>query len=127
MKHPAFDWSTLIFNGRNAAIVIHQARGQIDGSRCGRGGGGRHLHAVGDGVRWGGPGGSLAVRTLDAPLVAPGRPSLLDPDPTPLDLAGGAWVCLHDNVWGTNFPMWCEGAARFRFEVVWAPQGDGGG
>jgi hypothetical protein len=84
-------------------------------------GGGRHLHAVGEGVRWLGPGGVVALRTLDAPLVAPGRPSLLDPDPTPLDLAGGAWVCLHDNVWGTNFPMWSEGAARFRFQLSWEP------
>ncbi len=64
-----------------------------------------------------GPDGTVALRTLDAPLVAPGRPSLLDPDPAPLDLAAGAWVCLHDNVWGTNFPMWSEGAARFRFEL----------
>ncbi len=84
-------------------------------------GGGRHLHAVGEGVRWPGAAGTVALRTLDAPLVAPGRPSLLDADPGPLDLAGGAWVCLHDNVWGTNFPMWSEGRARFRFDLAWLP------
>ena len=88
-------------------------------------GGGRHLHAVGEGVRWPGPEGTVALRTLDAPLVAPGRPSLLDPDPAPLDLAGGAWVCLHDNVWGTNFPMWSEGRARFRFDLSWMPADPG--
>ncbi|HMJ77030.1 MAG TPA: DUF5054 domain-containing protein, partial [Iamia sp.] len=41
-------------------------------------GGNRQLHAVGEGVRWPGPGGTVALRTLDAPLVAPGRPHLLD-------------------------------------------------
>lgn len=81
-------------------------------------GGGRHLHAVGEGVRWPGAEGTVALRTLDAPLVAPGRPRLLDPDPGPLDLTHGAWVCLHDNVWGTNFPMWSEGRARFRFTLA---------
>lgn len=85
-------------------------------------GGGRHLHAVGEGVRWSGPDGTVRLATLDAPLVAPGRPSLLDPDPGPLDLGGGAWICLHDNVWGTNFPMWSEGRARFRFTIAWEPR-----
>lgn len=83
-------------------------------------GGGRHLHAVGEGVRWPGPDGTVSLRTLDAPLVAPGRPRLLDPA-APLELDRGVWVCLHDNVWGTNFPMWSEGRARFRLELSWTP------
>lgn len=86
--------------------------------------GGRHLHAVGEGVRWPDPDGTLALRTLDAPLVAPGHPRLLDPDPGPLALDEGVWVCLHDNVWGTNFPMWSEARARFRFELSWTPVAD---
>jgi hypothetical protein len=24
---------------------------------------------------------------------------------------------LHDNVWGTNFPLWYEDDARFRFSI----------
>jgi hypothetical protein len=84
-------------------------------------GGGRHLHAVGEGVRWPGPGGEVVLRTLDAPLVAPGRPRLLDLGPEPPDLAAGPWICLHDNVWGTNFPMWSEGRARFRLTLAWHP------
>ncbi len=84
-------------------------------------GGGRHLHAVGEGVRWPGAGGEVVLRTLDAPLVAPGRPRLLDLGPEPPDLAAGAWICLHDNVWGTNFPMWSEGRARFRLTLAWHP------
>lgn len=84
-------------------------------------GGGRHLHAVGEGVRWPGPDGEVVLRTLDAPLVAPGRPRLLDLGPEPPDLAAGVWICLHDNVWGTNFPMWSEGPARFRLTLAHHP------
>lgn len=83
-------------------------------------GGNRQLHAVGDGVRWPGPDGVVALRTLDAPLVAPGaRPHLLDFTRDQPDLDQGVWVCLHDNLWGTNFPMWSEGRARFRFHLEW--------
>jgi len=79
--------------------------------------GNRHLHAVGRGVRHTGPDGVLSIDTLDAPLVAPGEPRLLDPRDDQPDLAGGWQVNLHNNVWGTNFPMWNEGPAAFRFHV----------
>ncbi|HEX7133746.1 MAG TPA: DUF5054 domain-containing protein [Iamia sp.] len=84
-------------------------------------GGNRQLHAVGEGVRWPGPDGVVALRTLDAPLVAIGRPQLLDFTRDQPDLDQGVWICLHDNLWGTNFPMWSEGRARFRFELEWSP------
>ena len=88
-------------------------------------GGNRHLHAVGDGVRWPGPDGTTALRTLDAPLVAlassDGRPELLRFTRDQPELDGGVWICLHDNLWGTNFPMWSEGGARFRLELEWRP------
>jgi hypothetical protein len=80
--------------------------------------GGRSLHAVGEGMAYDGPDGALRIRTLDAPLVAPGAPNLLDADPPVPDLAGGFHVLLHDNCWGTNFPMWSEGPARFRFALT---------
>lgn len=79
--------------------------------------GGRSLHAVGEGMAYDGPDSSWRIRTLDAPLVAPGAPNLLDADPALPDLAGGFHVLLHDNLWGTNFPMWNEGVAAFRFEI----------
>ena len=80
--------------------------------------GGRSLHAVGErGARCTGPDGRLVLRTLDAPLMAPGAPNLLDADPPVPELSGGLHVLLHDNCWGTNFPMWNEGPARFRFEL----------
>ena len=77
--------------------------------------GGRSLHAVGDGgLTYRGADGPLHLCTPDAPLVAPGRPNLLDADPPVPDLAGGWHVLLADNCWGTNFPMWIEGPARYR-------------
>lgn len=79
-------------------------------------GGARTMHAV-DSVRH--PSG-LRIEMTDAPLVAPGSPSLLRFDDQLPDLAGGWHVCLYDNVWGTNFPMWCPGDARFRLTVAWS-------
>ncbi|MCU1355680.1 MAG: hypothetical protein JWM89_1098 [Acidimicrobiales bacterium] len=83
--------------------------------------GGRSLHGVGEGVHYDGPDGPLVLRTPDAPLVAPGAPNLLDADPPVPDLAGGWHVLLHDNCWGTNFPMWNEGPAAFGFTLSTAP------
>lgn len=83
--------------------------------------GGRALHGVGSGLAYAGPDGTVHVRTLDAPLVAPGRPRLLDADPPVPDLAGGWHVLLHDNLWGTNFPMWNGGDATFRFSITRHP------
>ena len=77
--------------------------------------GGRSLHAVGDGgLTYGGSDGPLHLWSPDTPLVAPGRPNLLDADPPVPDLAGGWHLLLADNCWGTNFPMWIEGPARYR-------------
>ena len=80
--------------------------------------GGRALHAVGEGMAYRGPDGPLSITTLDAPLVSPGRSGLLDADPPLPDLARGFGVLLADNCWGTNFPMWISGPARFRFTLA---------
>ena len=93
--------------------------------------GGRDLHAIGRGAVCGADRGSVAIESLDAGLVAPGRPCLLaHRHGGGQDLAGaGLSLLLHDNVWGTNFPMWSEGDARFRVAVDpsaapwWAPAG----
>ncbi len=76
--------------------------------------GGRGLHAVGEGLAHDGPGGPLHIATHDAPLVAPGRPRLLDADPPVPDLADGLHVLLHDNCWGTNFPHVVGGSGPVR-------------
>ena len=77
--------------------------------------GARTLHAVESVVH---PSG-LRMDLIDAPLVAPGSPSLLRFDDRLPDMSGGWHVCLYDNVWGTNFPMWCPGDARFRLRLAW--------
>ena len=79
--------------------------------------GNRNLHAVGRGVDYAGRDGAVRIESLDAPLVAPGAPRLLRFDNAPPDLAGGFHFDLYNNVWGTNFPMWYEDDARFRFRV----------
>lgn len=57
----------------------------------------------------------LDIQSLDAAIVAPQEPSLLnfcnikpaDEDPV--------YFNLFNNLWGTNFPMWFEDDMRFRF------------
>ena len=86
--------------------------------------GGRALHAIGRGVAYVGTegrDGPLVIDSLDAGVVAPGRPMLrrhrrdLEPD---LVGAGLSWL-LHTNTWGTNFPMWIDDECRFRFALRW--------
>ena len=76
--------------------------------------GARTLHAVDQRVVCG---DSFELQTLDAPLVAPGKPSLLDFHDQLPDMNGGIHVCLYNNIWGTNFPMWYEDDAKFRFSL----------
>lgn len=79
--------------------------------------GNRRLHAVGESVMGFDRVKRLRIETMDAPLVAPGEASLLDFHqrlPSPL---GGVHVNLYNNLWGTNFPLWCGGNARFRFRL----------
>jgi len=77
--------------------------------------GNRKMHAVGTGVSYRDAQGALLLETLDAPLVAPGAPSLLDFNNQQPDLQKGMHINLYNNVWGTNFPQWYEEDARFRF------------
>lgn len=79
--------------------------------------GNRHLHAAGRGVRVQEAGRSLVIHSLDAPLVAPGEPSLLNFNNQQPDLQQGVHFNLHNNLWGTNFPMWLEDDCRFRFRL----------
>ena len=77
--------------------------------------GNRSLHAVEQEVIYEGADGTFILETLDAPLIAPGKPSLLDFSDELPDLSGGIHCNLYNNVWGTNFPMWYDEDARFRF------------
>lgn len=80
--------------------------------------GNRHLHASGKGARWQSEQAHMTISSLDAAMVAPGEPSLLDFNNRRPRLANGMHFLLHDNLWGTNFPMWFGEDARFRFHVA---------
>ena len=60
---------------------------------------------------------AVALDSLDAPLVAPGLPSLLNFTNLQPALKHGMHFLLYDNLWGTNFPMWYDENARFRFTL----------
>ena len=77
--------------------------------------GNRSLHAVTPGVVYRDEKGGLSIDTLDAPLVAPGQPSLLNFNNRQPHKDHGIHFLLYNNIWGTNFPMWYEEDARFRF------------
>jgi len=80
-------------------------------------GGNRTLHAVQSGLRCPIVSGELMLETLDVPLVAPGNPRLLHFDKSLPDLSGGMHFNLYNNVWGSNFPMWYDEDALFRFRI----------
>nr|WP_244226537.1 DUF5054 domain-containing protein [Paenibacillus protaetiae] len=80
-------------------------------------GGNRNLHAVGRGISYAGADGSAMLETMDAALAAPGRRRLLQFDHTFSPLEQGWHFNLHNNIWGTNFPMWYEEDAKFRFRL----------
>jgi hypothetical protein len=77
--------------------------------------GNRKLHGVWEGVTYHDGADQLAIESLDAALVAPGAPSLLDFNNVQPAMKGGMHFNLFNNVWGTNFTMWYEDDARFRF------------
>jgi hypothetical protein len=89
--------------------------------------GNRTLHAAGAGVEYRDKRGGLAIATLDAPLVAPGVPSLLHFSNRRPALQGGMHFNLYNNVWGTNFPMWFDDDMRFRFVIKSLPALDQAG
>lgn len=80
-------------------------------------GGNRNMHAVQQGVYYAATDGKVSIDTLDAALVCPGEPRLLQFDHTFASLTGGMHVNLHNNVWGTNFQAWYDEDALFRFKL----------
>jgi len=57
----------------------------------------------------------LKLEVVDAQLIAVEKPSCYAFHNKIPDTRKGVWVNLFNNQWGTNFPMWNEGDARFRF------------
>ncbi|GIN69585.1 hypothetical protein J14TS2_00600 [Bacillus sp. J14TS2] len=79
--------------------------------------GNRNLHAIGSGVYYKGSDGSVELKTKDAPLISIGEKRLLQFDNTFASMNGGFHFNLYNNIWGTNFPMWYEEDAKFRFSL----------
>jgi hypothetical protein len=63
-------------------------------------------------------GGMLQVDPLDTPLVAPAEAPFMPFNPEPPDFSKGLRFNLHNNKWGTNFPMWWGGELRARFVLT---------
>ncbi|WP_063567154.1 DUF5054 domain-containing protein [Paenibacillus sp. O199] len=79
--------------------------------------GNRNLHAVDKGVFYEGTDGQASIEALDSALVAPGQRRLLQFDNSFVSLESGWQFNLHNNIWGTNFPMWYGEDAKFRFRL----------
>jgi hypothetical protein len=79
--------------------------------------GNRNMHGINTGVRIENAGSRLLVESLDAHLVSPGAPRVLQFDDTPPPLTGGMHFCLHACFSITNFPLWYEDDGRFRFRL----------
>ena len=72
------------------------------------------ISAVDDGVR----NATTHIRSLDAALVAPFGRRLLQYQTDVSELAEDLYFNLYNNIWNTNFPMWYEDDAIFRFTLV---------
>ncbi|WP_309084665.1 DUF5054 domain-containing protein [Chelativorans sp.] len=63
-------------------------------------------------------GGRLEIEPLDSPLAGPlGHDFMTFPQEPPA-YGAGLFFNLHNNKWGTNFPMWWEGDFASRFRIV---------
>ncbi len=60
---------------------------------------------------------SGAVRSLHAPLASVGGRHLYDENEDYGEPSEGMWYLLHNNRWGTNFPLWYGENARFEFKI----------
>ncbi|MGN6100836.1 MAG: DUF5054 domain-containing protein [Devosia sp.] len=78
--------------------------------------GGGKLQAV-SAIRADLPDGRLEWWPLDTPLVGPADAAFMPFDPRPPRFDAGVRICLHNNNWGTNFPMWWEGDFKARFRL----------
>ena len=76
--------------------------------------GNRRLHATDYGVKFD---NGVEIETLDTALVNIGEPDLLSFHTDLPNVNEGAFFNLYNNIWGTNFRMWYDEDARFRFAV----------
>ena len=79
--------------------------------------GNRQLHAVQSVSCMTSDNQRLQIAPLDCPLAGPAETPFLPFYRGDVAMRRGVRFCLHNNKWGTNFPMWCEGNFAFRFHV----------
>lgn len=108
-------WLTFCPVIRNAGSWSLEKMGELIDPREVVQDGNRRLHAVQNGVMYRDSDAALHLYTLDAPLIAPGQSTLLDFNNRLPSVRNGMHCNLHNNMWGTNFPMWYEDDGRFRF------------
>ena len=77
--------------------------------------GSRHLHAVGDYVRFKEKNHELKILSLDAPLVALNKRDLMYFNNDTVNPGQGIHYCLHNNCWGTNYQQWFNYDMKYRF------------
>lgn len=75
--------------------------------------GNREMHATSGNIIF----EDLKITTLDAPVVAIGTTGIYSFYNEIPDMDKGIYINLFNNQWGTNFPMWSSGNARFRFTI----------
>ncbi|MGN0447405.1 MAG: DUF5054 domain-containing protein [Acutalibacteraceae bacterium] len=79
--------------------------------------GGKNLHAV-EKCIFENSAGAFEIHNIHSPLVSPGQGKILEYDNKVASIEkDGISFVLYDNVWGTNFPLWYEENARFKFEI----------
>jgi len=78
--------------------------------------GGRNLHAIDSCIQYLGAEKKIKIKPLDAPIVAMGERKILKYD-NKVDLSQVANFNLYNNIWGTNFRMWYDDDAKFRFII----------
>jgi hypothetical protein len=84
--------------------------------------GSRQLHAV-EAVSADLPDGrNLLISPMDSPLVGANEVPFMRFLQDKVSMEQGVRFCLHNNKWGTNFPMWCEGDFVFRFRITLATE-----
>ncbi len=79
--------------------------------------GNRSMHAVDSGVRITSENFQIELLTRDVPLVSVGQPRILDFDQRSPLCSEGIYFNLHNNLWGTNFPMWYDDNGMFEFTI----------
>ena len=79
--------------------------------------GGRNLHAV-EKCICNSSAGVYEIKNMHSPLVSLGQGKILEYDNKIESVEDdGISYVLYDNVWGTNFPLWYEENARFKFDI----------